>query len=342
MVYGFVNIYFATNVAQYFEIKALFYYFCRMIGKKIYVQALRWLGLLLCICLLVCFAYGMHKSYLSMLPQEVPIRYADLDALPRGLTSIEKLLHDRLPADTVEVKDLVVYHYQGHTLYDMIKGADSLTIPALITDTLPPVFEPVPAIKTEWHDSLLSGTLPLDKYELDYRRIIARYDGQVSRIEWNSFDSIPLYIISLEGHDEPIYINASTPFVKPFYLTAEEASDAVKAFCQPDSVGTELLTQYDDYYIDLYQELTLPVWKTIADNHTFYINPRTGSYQSFNSASKWLYVRNHVFQVLRYKLFSKYPERWQPVMWVLLILGTLLSLTGVLTLTRKLMNYKTN
>jgi hypothetical protein len=279
----------------------------------------------------------MHESYKSMLQKEEPIRFADLNALPRGLTSIDKLLRDRLPADTAKVMDLVVYNYQGHTLYDVVRGMDSLTIPAHITDTLPPVYVAPPAKVTEWQDSLLSDALPLDSYALDYRRIIARYDGQVSRIEWNSFDSIPLYIISLEGHDEPIYINASTPYVKPFYLTAEEASDAVRAFSRADSVATELLSQYDDYYLDLYQEMTLPVWKTTADNHTYYINPRTGSYQSFNSESKWLYVRNHAFDVVRYKLFAKHPERWQPVMWVLLILGSLLSLAGVLTLTRRIM-----
>jgi hypothetical protein len=309
-----------------------------MKGKSVHIQVFRWLGLLLSICFLVCFGYWMHESYKSMLQKEAPIRYADLNALPRGLTSIDKLLKDRLPADSAKVKDLVVYNYQGHTLYDVVRGMDSLTIPAHITDTMPPVYVAPPASFTEWRDSLLFGVMPLDKYALDYRRIIARYDGQVSRIEWNSFDSIPLYIISLEGHEEPIYINASTPYVKPFYLTAEEASEAIRAYCQADSVSTALLSDYDDYYLDLYRNLTLPVWKTTADDHTYYINPRTGAYQSFNSASKWLYVRNHAFNVLRYKLFAKHPERWLPVMWVVLILGSLLSLIGVLKITRRIMN----
>ena len=309
-----------------------------MKGKKTHILASRWVRLLGCICLLVCFGYGMHKSYQSMLPQEMPIRYADLDPLPRGLTSVDKLLRDRLPADSAKMNGLVVYNFQGHTLFDVVRDSISQTIPEHITDTLPPVFKAMPAAATEWRDSLQGGVLPLDSYLLDYRRIIARYDHQVSRIEWNSLDSIPLYIISLEGHDEPIFINASTPYVKPFYLSGEEATDAVRLFCQADSVTTELLTEYDDYYVDLYHKLTLPVWKTTADDHTYYINPRTGAYQRFNSESKWLYLKHHALPTLRYKLFAKHPERWEPVMWTVLILGTILSLIGVLRLTRKLYN----
>ena len=60
---------------------------------------IKWIGLLLSIVCLVCFCYGMHKSYQSMLPQKVFIRFADLEPLPRGLSSIVKLLDDRLPAD---------------------------------------------------------------------------------------------------------------------------------------------------------------------------------------------------------------------------------------------------
>ena len=59
---------------------------------------IKWIGLLLSIVCLVCFCYGMHKSYQSMLPQKVFIRFADLEPLPRGLSSIVKLLDDRLPA----------------------------------------------------------------------------------------------------------------------------------------------------------------------------------------------------------------------------------------------------
>lgn len=293
--------------------------------------------LLLSITCLIVFSYGMHVNYQSMLPKEVYIRYADLEPLPRGLSPINKLLNDRLPADSAAITSLIVFRYVGHTLYDVIRGNDTLTIPAHITDTLPPVYMTPPAEVTEWCDSLLCGVMAFDRYALDYRRIIARYDGQVSRIEWNSFDSIPIYIISLKGHDEPIYINATSPYVKPFYLKAEEVTNAVKSFTRADSVTTELLTEYDDYYLDLYQDLTLPIWKTTADDHTFYINPRTGAYQGFNTASTWLYLKCRFLPSLRYKLFAKYPKVWEILELTILIIGALLSLIGVLSFTHKLM-----
>ena len=323
-----------------------------MMGEFAHIKVFRWIGLLLSVACLVCFGYGMHKSYLAMLPKEVSIRYADLEPLPRGLSGIEKVLEriqvqqdslltvskgDTLPTLAKGRELIVAYRYDGHTLYDVVRGNDSLTIPAHITDTLPPVYAAPPKEVTEWRDSLLLGTMPLECYALDYRRIIARYDGQVSRIEWNSFDTIPIYIISLEGHDEPIYINATTPYVKPFYLNEEEVVSGVKNFCQVDSVSSELMADYDDYYVDLYRNLTLPVWKVTAGRHTLYVNPRTGAYQSFNSESTWLYLKNHALEALRYKVFAKHPEIWEVLKWAVLIIGALLSLTGVLKLTRKLM-----
>ena len=329
-----------------------------MSGNNAHIKVWHLPGLLLCICLLVCFGYGMHKAYQAMLPKEVYIRYADLEPLPRGLSAIDKLLGDRL-TDSLPTppkkekqakkpsvlkdfrcKSLVVYRYDGHTLYEVVRGNGSLTIPAHITDTMPPVYVAPPSVETAWTDSLLHGTMPLEHYVLDYRRIIARYDGQVSRIEWNSLDSIPIYIISLEGHDEPIYINATTPYVKPFYLNEEEVAAAVKAFCRSDSVTTQLLTIYDNYYADLNHNLTLPIWKVSALPYSLYVNPHTGAFLRYNTSSWWLYLQRHAFNAIRYKLFAKHPEFWPPVMWTFLIVGWLLSLTGVLVLTRKLMNKK--
>lgn len=287
------------------------------------------LGLILSIVLSVCFAYGLYASYLSMAPVEQTVRYADLDALPRGLGSIGKLLKDRLQADSAATTRLVVYNYQGHTLYDLVRGKDSITIPAHITDTVALEFHPFPADVTEWKDSLHYGVMALDKYLLDYRRIIARYDRQVSRIEWNSFDTIPIYIISLKGHDEPIYIDASTPYVKPFYLSKEQVDGAFKAYCHTDSVCTELLKQYDEYYMDFQNNLTLPVWKTIAKGMAYYTNPRTGNFAIHNIADRWEYLRHHAFNNIRYKLFAKHPERWQPTLWGSLTAGLLLSFCGV-------------
>ena len=293
--------------------------------------------LLLSITCLIVFSYGMHVNYQSMLPKEVYIRYADLEPLPRGLSPINKLLNDRLPADSAAITSLIVFRYVGHTLYDVIRGNDTLTIPAHITDTLPPVYMTPPAEVTEWQDSLLCGVMALDRYALDYRRIIARYDGQVSRIEWNSFDSIPIYIISLKGHDEPIYINATTPYVKPFYLEETIVGGAVKDFCQADSVSTELLTDYDDYYVDLQHYEPLPVWKVTTNDRNIYVNPRTGAFCCYHTDSWWYYLRHYAFNTMRYKLFAKHPERWPPVMWAVLITGALLSLIFVFRLTRKLM-----
>ena len=285
----------------------------------------RWVGLLLSLTCLLCFIYGMYLALLSMIPLERTIRYADLEPLPRGLTSIDKLLSDRLPADSTATTAIVAYRYDGHTLYDVVRGNDTLTIPAHITDTIPPVFVAPPADASSWSDSLLRGTMPLHRYALDYRRIIARYDGQVCRIEWSSFDTIPLYIISLEGHDEPIYINANTPYVKPFYLDEAQVSDAVKDFCQVDSISTELLTNYDNYYADLQRYEPLPVWKVTTPDHHIYVNPRTGTFCRYPTDSWWYYVKHYAFNTLRYKLFAKYPERWTQVMWGVLIAGFILS-----------------
>ena len=141
-----------------------------MMGEFAHIKVFRWIGLLLSVVCLVCFGYGMHKSYLAMLPKEVSIRYADLEPLPRGLSGIEKVLEriqvqqdslltvskgDTLPTLAKGRELIVAYRYDGHTLYDVVRGNDSLTIPAHITDTLPPVYAAPPKEVTEWRDSLL-------------------------------------------------------------------------------------------------------------------------------------------------------------------------------------------
>ncbi len=296
------------------------------------------LGLICCIGCFVACVFGMHVSYESLAPEEHSIRYADLGALPRGLSSIDKLLTDRWAGDSTarsSISNIIVYNFKGHTLYDVTTGDQHMTIPAHVTDSLPPVYEEKPAEVTVWKDSLLHDALDLETYVLDYRRIIARYDGQVSRIEWNSFYNTPLYIINLIGHDEPIYINATMRTVKAFYLTEDEVLLGVQDFCQADSVRAELMEQYDSYYVDLNKQLPLPVWKATAGNYSYYINPRTASYISYDTSDTWLFVKHHAFNHLRFLLFAKHPERWPFVQWGVLGLGLLLSFIGIVRYFKK-------
>ena len=92
------------------------------------------------------------------------------------------------------------------------------------------------------------------------------------------------------------------------------------------------MEEYDSYYLDLKGKLPLPVWKIQVDNkdrNIYYIDPCSGNSRSFNTHSKWQFQLYQGFHSLRYKIFDGRRGAWTVVMWVLLLGGAFVSLTGV-------------
>lgn len=179
---------------------------------------------------------------------------------------------------------------------------------------------------------LNKGLLPLSSYRLDYRTVAERYAGKATRIDWSSFYRYPSYLVQLK-EEGSICIDASGSAVRPFRLTENQVCEAVRAIHGEEPFTVTEMTEYDHYYLDRKGRLDLPVWKVQIDNADktcYYIHPKTGSFRSVDTHSRWHFQLYQGLHSLRYKVFMGHPAVWTLVMWSLLLAGAFVSFTGTL------------
>ncbi len=169
-------------------------------------------------------------------------------------------------------------------------------------------------------------------YPLDYREVLKAYQGKIVSIQWGRFRDKPLYHIKTKK--KKVTIDASEDSVKSLYLTEASVLEAVSAIHNDStSKKIELLHQYDSYYIARSGHLPLPVYKVTVknkDGSCYYVNPSTGKYRYVDNHYRWgfwLYPGTHSLKI---KWLVNHPLVWTIVMWVLLLGGALVSLTGVI------------
>ena len=184
----------------------------------------------------------------------------------------------------------------------------------------------------------------LGNYKLNEQKVLSTYSEEIKSIEWASYGQIPLYKIIVG--DEQLTIDASGDSLKLLNLGEQEIR-ANLSLVHTEPISISLITEYDNYYTAKKNRLSLPVYKVDiadADNSTYYINPKNGNTQYFNTNSKvhrWTYQALHSYNI---EFLTKYPVLWNIIMWVTMIGGTFVSLTGVWLgfryIKRKIKHYK--
>ena len=102
------------------------------------------------------------------------------------------------------------------------------------------------------------------------------------------------------------------------------------------------MTAYDNYYVSQKHPLPLPVWRVTVDDDdhsTYYINPVNGDCRYYNDnrrSGKWMYTGLHA---LNTSFFSPRPALRRTILWLLLIGGTAVSLTGVFLTFRRIKRF---
>ena len=175
-----------------------------------------------------------------------------------------------------------------------------------------------------------SSILKPKEYQHDYRAILLYYPNRVKAIEWTGFDKIPIYKVVTT--DTVYVLDASANNITPLLLTEKVVKDKYTSQ-HKEPITLSVMTEYDNYYVDRKNKLPLPVYKvdvSDADKTTYYVNPQTGDVRSFTTKGrmqKWMYQGLHSFN---FKFLAEHPILWNIVMWVTMIGGTLVSLSGVL------------
>ena len=167
-----------------------------------------------------------------------------------------------------------------------------------------------------------------------YRKIVTEYPD-VRQVEWSNFRSKPYYIVKRSEGD--LYIDASDSLPHPLKLDKKQVTDAVRTI-HGDSIHlkVELIDKFETYYRDMsrmYRDRSLlPVWKITVDDpdHScYYIHPETATVRYVNSTARWKYWMYTALHRLRIQGLNSSPTLRKSVLWVLLLGGTVCSLSGV-------------
>lgn len=168
------------------------------------------------------------------------------------------------------------------------------------------------------------------KYKLDYRRIIETYSGRIKSLEWAGFGNMPVYKTFIDG--QVMLFDASADTVGRLLLDKNRVEVRMKELhAEPFTI--ELMTEYDNYYVNQRRQLPLPVYKVKvndADDNIHYVNPETGEITNYNTNTrlrKWLYQGIHCFNI---KFLVERPRLWNIIVWTTMLGGLLVSLTGVM------------
>lgn len=175
------------------------------------------------------------------------------------------------------------------------------------------------------------GMLAPERYVLDYRCISDSLEG-VKSIEWSSYGGHPYYVV--QSSSGKMNVDASqSAAVKPFRLTEGMVRKTVERLHGREAGYTlEWMTEFDEDYYSRRGMLTLPVYKVVVNDelHTrHYFNPKTLYHRQMNDNDRLRGVLYNGLHSLNFKCLTDCPVLWNTVMYILLVGGIFLSLTGV-------------
>ena len=199
-----------------------------------------------------------------------------------------------------------------------------------------------PALKKGSATRTLHARAPQpEDYPLDYRRVIAAYP-QALQIEWRNFREHPYYIV--KDRKNEYYIDAADSLPRPLQLSEEEILKGVESIytSQRDSsqhipgIRISRLEHYETYYRDMSNKYRgrpqLPVWKITVDapdRSVYYIHPETGIIRHVDTSSRWKYWSYTALHRMRLPGLNSNATLRKTVLWVLLLGGTAVCITGV-------------
>ena len=162
------------------------------------------------------------------------------------------------------------------------------------------------------------GILPLDAYQLDYRKLKETYP-ELKEVEWCRYADIPAYRI-ITGEDE-LLIDASGDEVRPLLIPEQTIVKGLKNIHGEETdMKVSLLNEFDNYYLSRRVSLDLPVYKIEvedANGSLYYVNPETGYIRYLNNnkiVRKWLFNGIHYLDV---DWLVARPWLWYTCIWVL-------------------------
>lgn len=180
-----------------------------------------------------------------------------------------------------------------------------------------------------------------EQYQTDYRAILAAYP-QTKQLVWSNFREHPYYTVK-DGKSEQ-YLEGLGKEIQPLQLSKDEIYKGVTSIYASQSTGLsqmpeikiEEINRFETYYRDMSGMLRgrsqLPVWKVTVDDpdkSVFYIHPETGNIRYVSTSTRWKYWTYTALHRMRLPGLNSNGTLRKTVLWVLLLGGTMVSVTGV-------------
>ena len=132
-----------------------------------------------------------------------------------------------------------------------------------------------------------------------------------------------------KGH----WVDASADEVRPLALTEEQVRGVIEEVHGTEhEIHVEWLDHYDTYYLPKKYRASLPVWKVTIDDEEqsrYYIHPKRGTSRYLNIPARWQHWVYPALHSLNFRVLTERPWLWHTVMWILMLGGTFVSLSGV-------------
>lgn len=175
------------------------------------------------------------------------------------------------------------------------------------------------------------GQLRLEAYRAEHiTALLSQSDMRSLRL--TSLGEHPI-IKATDAEGKATCYDAKSEPLQVLTYTETELAQYISRIYGETKWSAERLTEYDGYYLSRDNKLPLPVWriKIDADDAPYiYLNEQSGSARVFTRRDRiqaWLYNKPHS---LKFAWLTDKPLLWSIVMWALLIIGTITSVTGLI------------
>lgn len=168
-------------------------------------------------------------------------------------------------------------------------------------------------------------------------RAMAGIRTGAKELSWTAVGTIPILRAAYSDEDGAVryeYWRVANGEVEPLALTEQEIRDQLsRALPEGAPYTLEHMQAYDSYYVSTSGSLPLPIYKMIPKDSSLpyvYLNPQSGEVRTISRSARvrmWLYNKPHS---LRFACFAERPALREAVMWLLLLLGTAVSATGII------------
>ena len=219
--------------------------------------------------------------------------------------------------------------YQWHHFFGTVGGV--LIIAWVLTGLLSVVHYPRTETKDYPIDRLEGKPLALSEYKTDLTTLRLG-EPELRSLSFTSLGDIP--ILRAEGGKDAHYYDARSAEPRPLSLDSTEILRELRSVFGPQHhYVTDYLTKYDTYYIHRAGKRPLPVWRVAIDtkdHHTYYVDPKTGSFHMYADNERidaWMFMK---FHRLQFTFLVNTPGAWTVVMWVCMLIGLVTSLTGLM------------